>query len=180
MTIAALLKHYLGTGRLTTAFNWPPDGFALSSSILKHSGAYTRVIAGWFPNPSSGESYIRRVRKAGESWRRSGTPPTAVRRWVSIVLKNRQRELHTVAERQDLCVALLSICAAADEACLAIGIPPPMDDPFYDTCLERLRTNSNLCRRVLASAARVLPKLHTPQSGLTIRSLSHHISLCSA
>jgi hypothetical protein len=37
---------------------------------------------------------------------------------------------------------------------------------------------STLCHQVNHSVVRVLPKLHTPQCGMTIRSLTHNLALC--
>ena len=37
---------------------------------------------------------------------------------------------------------------------------------------------ATLCSEIHPSRARVLPKMHTPQSGLTVRSLSHHLGYC--
>lgn len=39
------------------------------------------------------------------------------------------------------------------------------------------RLPATLCLHIPASKLTVLPKMHTPQSGITIRSLSHHLSL---
>ena len=49
--------------------------------------------------------------------------------------------------------------------------------------LRLLRTftgehGSTLCRDIHPSRGRVLPKMHTPQNGLTVRSLSHNLGFC--
>jgi hypothetical protein len=54
-------------------------------------------------------------------------------------------------------------------------------DPFQlhaDMLLLPKSTGSSLCELVHHSKLRVLPKMHTPQSGLTIRAFSHHLALC--
>ncbi|HZR83266.1 MAG TPA: hypothetical protein VFD92_19385 [Candidatus Binatia bacterium] len=38
--------------------------------------------------------------------------------------------------------------------------------------------SATLCRGIHPSRARVLPKMHTPQTGLTLRSMTHHVALC--
>ena len=88
--------------------------------------------------------------------------------------------------------ALLELLAIADEACADLGIyklDPKLRDAgglgAFRFEAENLFVKSmsaaggaTLCKGIHASRARVLPKLHTPQSGLTIRSLSHHLGYC--
>ena len=40
-----------------------------------------------------------------------------------------------------------------------------------------ITSSSTLCYDVHFSKARVLPKAHTPQNGITLSSLSHHLAL---
>jgi predicted amidohydrolase len=81
--------------------------------------------------------------------------------------------------------------AVADEACTGLGIPGSglhyvegfKGDPVYDYAQGLLAEDQELAGVTLSRAidrlkARVLPKLHTPQTGLTVRSMSHNISLC--
>jgi len=37
---------------------------------------------------------------------------------------------------------------------------------------------ATLCQEIHPSRGRVLPRMHTPQTGLTVRSLSHHLAYC--
>ncbi len=87
--------------------------------------------------------------------------------------------------------AVLSLFAAADEACAGVGAPYTPED--YEGDAEGLRfqqeadvllvpvgrRGSSLCRRIAVGEAVVLPKLHTPQCGVTLRSLSHHLAYIS-
>ena len=41
------------------------------------------------------------------------------------------------------------------------------------------RNGSTLCKQIHPSRLRVLPKLHTPQNGLTVRSFSRNLALCT-
>jgi hypothetical protein len=92
-------------------------------------------------------------------------------------------KLAHVPGNDSLCGALLSLSAAADEACYGVGIPPASDAFERKRWVQLLEQGekeeaSTLCRELPASRVVVLPKLHTPQSGTTIRSLSHHLALC--
>lgn len=75
--------------------------------------------------------------------------------------------------------AAVCILAAADESFADVptaGFAPR--DRFELLVLEGLLVNegATLCRDVPSSCGLVLPKLHTPQSGITLRSLSHHLA----
>jgi predicted amidohydrolase len=84
----------------------------------------------------------------------------------------------------------IHICAAADDACSGIGMalnPSSAvsggDLTFYnfgDSLLSRDQCGSTLGLELHALKSRILPKMHTAQSGLTTRSLSHHLCLCTA
>jgi hypothetical protein len=80
--------------------------------------------------------------------------------------------------------------AVADETCVGVGIAISKvltrtdwsgeeRDTFLEAAEERLllsaQTASTSCMHIHPSKARVLPKMHTAQNGLTIRSLSHYI-----
>ncbi|HSL84541.1 MAG TPA: hypothetical protein VLF66_17340 [Thermoanaerobaculia bacterium] len=89
---------------------------------------------------------------------------------------------------------MLSIVAAADEACEGAGLraPPRLgsghqtreDDHFVLRTVKMLHEKTgagaaSLCSDdIHPSRLVVLPKLHTPQFGLTARSFSHHLVLC--
>jgi hypothetical protein len=171
---------------------WPPDAFALAASALHTSGGYLKVVQNWPPSSSkskSNKAWVKMVRKVGREWRRTslvGRAPSRVERWWETVIKARNISLHNLRKNDTLCDTLLQVCASADEASVDFGIPS--DDPRRFTKLEwratlqLLKSNyaegATLCEEVSPIRARVLPKLHTPQNGLTMRSLSHHLALC--
>jgi hypothetical protein len=80
--------------------------------------------------------------------------------------------------------ALIAIVAAADEASEGVGGPRDQVageyDPILDIGSDTLRAFGTLCLEIDGSRLRVLPRMHTPQNGLTERSLSHYLSLCEA
>ena len=168
------------------ALNWPPDVFAIVASILSRTGTYSCICERWPPRKSLND-WCAGVTKLGKDWRaswrlgRQSQPQPEVLNWWEILKARSDAQLAKVSSDEQLCHALLQLAAAADEACLGIGIPPRKDDfEDYATLLLRGSANepSTLCSGVIdSSKVRVLPKLHTPDNGLTIRSISHHLAL---
>lgn len=175
---------------------WPPDAFGCTASVLERSGGYRVVVDQWPPNRSGLRSidWEKNIRKLGQEWRkraaRDEPPPIFIRKLWRSVLRKGAVEMRNLASLPDgvrpLVEDLVLILAAADEACEGIGIPANERDRFSDRCLDILRQQrireeaSTLCRHISATKLAVLPKLHTPRTGITIRSLSHHLALCSA
>jgi hypothetical protein len=115
-------------------------------------------------------------------WNSRKGPPARVKSlWLS-ALKFGTVQVDTVSEFRDLSIALIELCAIADEACFSLGIPPSTKaeaDDFYFHAAFLLAKDSGatLCERIHDSKARVLPKMHTPQTGLTFRSFSFNLAL---
>jgi len=131
--------------------------------------------------------WSRWIKDIGKEWRDAAIankqPPPKVKEWWACLLHHRNTRLSGVSKYPDLWRALLQLCAAADEACDGVGIPSgdgSQGNPFeVDANLLLVhRDGASLCRDIDPSRARVLPKLHTPRNGLTIRSLSHNLALC--
>lgn len=169
---------------------WPPNVFALTSMLLEGSGAYRCAVsppAGQQWPPST--NWEARVRREASTWirwalrLRSGSP--ARLKAHGEVLKG---SLGSVASSIDadwsVCTAVLELHAMADEACAGVGIPvAPKPTAGDSTTFETFvyRANARLgARGTLADVdpgvVRVLPKLRTPQVGITLRSLSQHIT----
>ena len=172
--------------------SWPPDIFAMASCILHRSGAYVYIVQAWPPAITPNQTgkqpqaveWKDFIKDRGEAWRTactSGTPPpNEISAWWSRVVSNSGVPLSEIRDRGLLCEALLQLCAAADEACNGVGIPSgdgSPGNPFEKIANQVLVETGTLCKRVHASRARVLPKSHTPQNGLTIRSISHNLAL---
>jgi hypothetical protein len=101
--------------------------------------------------------------------------------------RNWRLAISSIKDNAKLCQSLLQLCAAADQACAGVGstysLEGSLDEQFHfqaEDLLTPKQNGSSLCREVHPTRARVLPKMHTPWSGLTIRSLSLYLSLCSA
>jgi hypothetical protein len=87
------------------------------------------------------------------------------------------------ADNNNLTRALLELNGYADEASygIGLGVLGGADDGYGRAARLFLQTNGkqSFCHSVDRQKARVLGKKHTPQQGLTLRSLTHNLSLCT-
>jgi hypothetical protein len=191
------LTEFLCPGRWSTGLPppWPPDTFALVGALLHRSGAYCRVLDGW-PPVRPAKKWEEEIRTIGRAWRessvRSQDVPARILEWWQEILARGDRQVPHMAEDKVLCDALLQLFSTADEASTGVRFEehPPTEtgdvELFRRLWYQRLQATSEepsgatLCREVHWSKVRVLPKVHTPQSGLTIRSLSQNLALCNA
>lgn len=163
---------------------WPPDAFAISLAILRRADAYSRVVAEWPPSAfPSGEAWEEHIRDVGERWRNAAavgsSPPIEVDEWWSTVVAAFGTHISQVRKQRPVYEALLQLVAAADEACAFAGIwdPEIMPDAFKMVAMRLLQNVGTLGRNVDRSRCVVFPKMHTPQRGITSRSLTHYIAL---
>jgi hypothetical protein len=177
---------------------WPPDVFCLAAAILQKSGAYTAAVNDDRPRVKlpKGMTWPQHVEEVGKQWRRNfKQPPAAMQSAWSLIRKNWKLPLSELRRNSQATAALFQLLACADEACVGVGmsISRPAtrtgwedftkDHFLWDAeegLLKTIREGSTLCHRIHPSKARVLPKMHTPQNGLTIRSFSHYLSYCSS
>jgi len=178
---------------------WPPDLFAFCAAALRRSGAYT-----CFPNLKWGK--IRRDGKQlGAAWRKQmrnclpeSAPSGVVTSWKEFwsICRNAEspNELSALRHSEPAVKELLLMLTASDECAAGFGVPHVwrMNDANIQSpetvrdidCggdkahlkLEPGVQGSTLGDSLRASVGRVLPKMHTPQVGLTMRSFSHHLS----
>jgi hypothetical protein len=171
--------------------NWPPDAFAIASFLLQKSGAYIQIARSWPPGEFP-ESWVDEMHRIGAAWRdaciNGQSAPSEIQAWWGDVISKFSRQVAAIPDDVQLIQNLVQIIAAADEACFGIGIPDSEMRVFdqFDNRAWRLlyrsgkASQSSLAEHIDPSLFRVLPKMHTPQSGITIRSLSHHLALCTA
>jgi hypothetical protein len=187
---------------------WPPDMFAVVSSLLNKTGAYRKVVSknsiliDWKPGKINNR-WSDEMRRIGQNWRTRYSPfkrgrryPPEVGKWWKTIVLNGDMTLSSIEDHDEICRCLFNLLAASDEACAGIGFPEKEDidgrpkskseDMFNYRAASIIiapttsKYGSTLCNLVHPSRARVLPKLHTPVTGLTIRSLSLHLALCPA
>jgi len=191
LTVFEFLAGLLPGLRTDSPFPWwPPDCFALCLRLLKHTGAYTQLLQDWPPDRGHDDALSRwtsSVRGLGDAWRtalRKGEGPSfngLDEEW-ELVRRSFPRQLWTIGQDRVLQLALMKLVAAADEASEGVGVPEDTgeDDPFLQSTRVSLRDRATLGRQIDPSRITVLPRMHTPQSGLTERSLSAYLSMCDA
>jgi hypothetical protein len=192
-TIGDFLNFLAGKTVSHSTISWPPDAFACAASLLERSGGYLAVLAEWPPGPATlPAAWASDIESCGRQWRQAAAedlpPPSAIQESWNIVLASLNNSVQSLAVAEEgsatVRTALLQILAAADEACEGIGIPGGEIDEFENQSLGLLLDQqisgaaSTLCREISTVKLSVLPKLHTPQTGITIRSLSHNLALC--
>lgn len=183
-----------------TFLKWPPDVFALCASILKRSGAYTALLQG--PEMDIPLSPLQQLHECADNWLkylRGTLRPTFSPLSTSNISEKimvsalwdelwecRYVPLFQITSCPLLLVDLVEMMSLADEVCHGSGLPLRSEHvltyPIVHEGWKVLQPNkygSSLCSdRIHPSTARVLPKMHTPVSGLTTRSFSHHLTFC--
>lgn len=167
---------------------WPPDAFAITSVLLEETGAYRLIVS-----PPEGASWpgrddwIEWVRRLAADWVQSIEDHTPPPDEVVDFHGDLQSLLGWPLSRFDELEArdwepvrrLLEMNAIADEACAGLGMPRAMEDhehTVYHARARALLSENGSLGRFPAHLVRVLPKLRTPQVGITLRSLSQHVS----
>jgi hypothetical protein len=186
LTLRGHIEHLLARSIDDGSPQWPGDVFGACMSALLVSGSYCEALSSWPPESSSGgiQEWGERAREIGDKWRADWrNPPSEVALlWKSLVNASTVT-LTDLRKDTEIAQILLELCAIADEACAGVGVPPEQstaEDMFYffaDSLLSNEAEGASLCCEVDKSKLRVLPKMRTPQSGLTIRSLSHNLCL---
>jgi hypothetical protein len=186
LTIRELVSHLRPNVRPDAVPRWPPDAFALALSILRHADAYSTVVTAWPPGRrgrGAANEWAQRIRHLGVGWRqgaaRGRDAPPEVQGWWRTVVERLPRGVSEIRDDRAATEALLQLVAAADEASNRAGISNTAvaADEFRDRSLDLLIEQQSLGREIDASRAVIFPKLHTPQRGITARSLTHYLAL---
>jgi len=186
LTLADELEHLAPGWDLTELSRWPPDAFAFTATVLAESGAYRCVVdppAGsiWPPTSDSPTSWEERLRSDGRAWAEAAADPherapeslLSLRESLAAALRTPIAELDGASLWGTL-TDLLHLHTLADEACVGAGVLT--ETPFQRRSGELLSKTGSLAR-LPGDRAHVLPKLRPPTSGISLRSLSHHIAL---
>jgi hypothetical protein len=167
---------------------WPPDAFALTSALLGDSGVYRFVVCPppghrWPPAESDGNGeWQERIQQAAAAWADAATNlpqlelPDTLTHFGAVLGAAQEVELAALEDEAhwEIVVAILSLHALADEACAGAGLHS--ETPLQRLAAERLAETGTLAR-LSPDRVRVLPKLRPPESGITLRSLSHHLAI---
>lgn len=176
---------------------WPADVFALCMSLLQKSGSYVHALSQWLPTEPGQPGFDSRkwtahTAKVGARWRstwihRRSVPFKVKELWRRIVAAWDKPipEFLRGSDGRILGAVMLELAVLADTASGGVGVAGftglSGEQEFYNQADKLLQADSNgssLCSEIDKSRLRVLPKMHTPQNGLTIRSLSMHLALC--
>ncbi|HUO28599.1 MAG TPA: hypothetical protein VMU80_05250 [Bryobacteraceae bacterium] len=168
--------------------SWPPDCFAVCLALLKRTGAYAKLLQDWPPDRHASEGLAKwttSVQETGNEWRdgwSSWTPNTELTTAWQRVCDSFGAALGGLSADRALCEALFKLVVVADEASEGTGAPedPEEDDAFLRASRDALRSRATLGDEIDPTRLRILPRMHTPQNGLTDRSLSLYLSLCEA
>ena len=193
VTLASVWQAVAGTTIGNDLLAWPPDLFALTEVILQRSEAYRFALSppagsSWPPAdvPHWPDAVVRTARQwtAWAEERNEAIPRLLVQEW-GILRARAGTALSRIGDARDwrLCQALLTLHAMADEACSGLGIA--LDASSADGCVYRARARELLARtgslaRVPAHLIRVLPKIHTPPNGSSVRALSRYATVTVA
>jgi hypothetical protein len=181
LSIGDELERLAPGSTVAELLRWPPDAFALTSTLLADSGSYRFVVCppagrAWPPELGWQET----VSAAAADWAQGAPelapPPAAVAQAGNALAAADGLPLAALeeAEQWQLVVALLSLHAFADEACEGVGLR--RQTPLERQAARRLAEAGTLSR-LAPDRVRVLPKLRPPESGITLRSLSHHLAI---
>ena len=171
---------------------WPPDVFGIAAYLLHKTGGYRYAICNsWWKQGR--KKHADDMKRLGEAWRgavlKSKQPPAEIgAAWQNFlkVLKAPVMDIDIPGHQNSL-KALLDLLAMADAACAGFGVPHGSEREHEASLLKQVeellnvpfieRGASTLARHLDPQMLCVLPKIRTPQTGLTIRSLSHHLAI---
>lgn len=164
---------------------WPPDAFALTSTVLGDSGAYRFVVCPplyreWPPSNRDGDWQESIVAEAAAWATSAGSPtlePPSTVRELALLLEDAEKTELAALETDEgwgLLTALLCLHALADEA--SAGAGRRTSSGLQQIAARRL-VREGTVSRLSPDRVRVLPKLRPPASGITLRSLSHHLAI---
>jgi hypothetical protein len=159
---------------------WPPDLFAICATVLSETGAYVQAVS--IGSGTASGTWHQQSQAHARLWRFNddlslANKPAVLDELWAVVKAGLNKPLGTLPNDSELVRALIKLLGIADSASAGFGINT--DEPSLRSVLSLLGKNQNrsLTKQINPDRARVLPKQHTPQSGLTLRSLSHHLCL---
>lgn len=190
-SVGDLMAYVFGPswGRDRRVFDWPPYSFLAAALLLKRSGAYRRVLEEWPPKGNS-KAWDKALKSLGHQWRmssdvalrtgRRSKPPARVKVLWRMIRTHAGTLIDAIAADEVFSAALVELLAAADESAEALGLAVASAGQRAKYFARQgdifLNTKASLTPDVAPSLGAVLPKQHTPSTGITLRSMSHHLA----
>lgn len=201
-TAADLFRALWGTrAKLTEVLRWPPDMFAFTSALFRATGCYRESVS---RGGVLGRSVMRtsQLQADASAWERAlqeqllghsgriqfdAELEHAFARLITAAEKTTVSGIATSGTREDAVVDATSrflsdVCdwhARADAACGGYGLCTYSTSAVPKCLAELLLTARGSMSTMPKQFGAVLPKMHTPQSGLSLRSFSHHLAFAS-
>ncbi|HET6980039.1 MAG TPA: hypothetical protein VFI24_27145 [Pyrinomonadaceae bacterium] len=186
-----LAKNLMPDWKPEDWFQWPPDIFAFTSILLQATGLYRYAVS---PHPENdkrllsdlkGEERSARLNNVYRDWHRwilgiEPELPEALKNCKEILFESDSKvsaKPNTVDFKT--CEALLDLHTMADVACANFGLMTASHEGrmcAINFLANYLLTVTGSLSRLPSHHGVVLPKMRTPQKGLTIRSFSHHLT----
>lgn len=185
-------------GKLWSSWlQWPPDVFAFTSCVLQRSELYRFVVAppeaaNWDQTSAEWHGVLRDLPRSWVQWIEARLDqgkelpcPEPLKAWTDRVAAAVEAledvPLDALAQEKWEHVSLLfQTHAVADLACAGMGVPSERAGHAPGVLYPAEASFQLSTRGTLAHfdthIASVLPKMRTPQLGLTLRSLSHHVA----
>ena len=179
-------------------FAWPPDVFALTSAVFERTGCYRHVVSDGFVRSAE---WQRDAEAAGNQWwksvnerlaGRAASPSEVEGAAEPELVRELRTELAQSADKitmeqlrvlgdpdaEKLTSVLLKLHAIADEACTGLGLPgnTPSRSALAHCLANLLLVAKGSLSSLPEPSGVVLPKMRTPQKGLTLRSLALHLT----
>ncbi|OFW52592.1 MAG: hypothetical protein A2V75_00400, partial [Actinobacteria bacterium RBG_16_70_17] len=183
-TIGSVVESLVPASQWDAMPEWPPDVFALTALLLKETEAFLLVVsppAGKVWPPTSG--WAAMVREVGRDWAaRLGPPAEAlphllVESWHTLEQAS-EVPLDELSQGGcwDVCLAVLTLHALADEACAGLGTSRRrVAGSFESRAWQRLRETGSLSR-LPTGRVKIVPKTHLTLGGINLRSVSRHLA----
>ena len=191
-TLASVWADVSGRTIGADLLEWVPDVFAFSETVLQRSEAYRFAVsppAGQQWPPLAAPGWPEAVADAAEHWcgwvvdRKRALPPLVAMAW-RVVDDGAATPLEDLGSGRawQLCEALLTLHAVADEACAGMGVMVATagGDHRHRARARELLARTGSLARIPRHRLRVLPKVRTPTGGISFRSLSRYVCVRDA
>jgi hypothetical protein len=146
---------------------WPPDVFALANLVLDHTEGYRFAIAPipgwrWPPTPGWNDEVVPAAGARRDLDLNAGVPPELVACCWAVVTRERDVPLAKVrsGEAWELCEALLTLHAAADEASAGLAAGGSSVEGSFEARARAMLERRGSLSHLSPTRVRIVPKTH--------------------